>query len=63
VLLNFFWFYHHFRFVHIGLDPEDIGIIAPYKAQSRAIRELLKVAKLSDISVGSVEEFQGQVLS
>jgi helicase MOV-10 len=50
-------------FVYFSLDPEDIGIIAPYKAQSRAIRELLKVAKLSDISVGSVEEFQGQVLS
>ncbi|KAI0290989.1 P-loop containing nucleoside triphosphate hydrolase protein [Russula brevipes] len=40
--------------------PEEISVIAPYKSQVRAIRELLKVAKLSDISVGSVEEFQGQ---
>jgi helicase MOV-10 len=44
-----------------GIDPEEIGIIAPYKAQVRAIRELLKVAHLSDISVGSVEQFSGQV--
>jgi superfamily I DNA and/or RNA helicase len=50
-------------FVQMSLDPEDVGIITPYKAQSRAIRELLKVAKLSDISVGSVEQFQGEVLS
>jgi helicase MOV-10 len=49
--------------LYLGVDPEEIGVIAPYKAQSRAIRELLKVAKLSDISVGSVEQFQGQVLS
>jgi hypothetical protein len=47
--------------VYLGVDPEEIGVIAPYKSQVRAIRELLKVAKLSDISVGSVEEFQGQV--
>ena len=43
------------------LDAEDIGVIAPYKAQVRAIRELLKPAGLSDVSVGSVEQFQGQV--
>ena len=47
--------------VYLGVDPEEIGVIAPYKAQSRAIRELLKVAKLSDVLVGSVEQFQGQV--
>jgi superfamily I DNA and/or RNA helicase len=45
----------------LDVDPEDIGVIAPYKAQVRAIREVLKHAKLSDISVGSVEQFQGQV--
>jgi len=44
-----------------GIDPEEIGVLAPYKAQVRAIRELLKVADLSDISVGSVEQFKGQV--
>jgi hypothetical protein len=51
-----------FSFVHyLGVDPEEIGVIASSKAQLRAIRELLKVAKMSDISVGSVEQFQGQV--
>ncbi|KAH9000982.1 AAA domain-containing protein [Lactarius hatsudake] len=37
-----------------------ICVIAPYKAQVRAIRELLGPADLSDVSVGSVEQFQGQ---
>lgn len=48
-------------FFYISVDPEEIGIIAPYKAQVRTIREFLKQARLSDISVGSVEQFQGQV--
>jgi len=40
--------------------PWEIGVIAPYRAQVRTIRELLKQAKLSEITVGSVEQFQGQ---
>jgi hypothetical protein len=48
-------------FFYLIVDPEEIGIIAPYKAQVRTIREFLKQARLSDISVGSVEQFQGQV--
>lgn len=36
-------------------------MIAPYRAQVRTIRELLRQARLSEISVGSVEQFQGQV--
>jgi len=47
--------------VFLDIDPEEIGVLAQYKAQVRTIRELLKVAKLSNISVGSVEQFQGQV--
>lgn len=47
--------------VLLGIDAEEIGVLAPYKAQVRAIRELLKVANLSDVSVGSVEQFKGQV--
>ena len=43
------------------VDAEEIGVIAPYKAQVRAIRELLKPVDLEDVSVGSVEHFQGQV--
>ncbi|KAJ7997868.1 hypothetical protein DPEC_G00216620 [Dallia pectoralis] len=40
--------------------PSDIGIIAPYRKQSEKIRVLLHRVGLSDIKVGSVEEFQGQ---
>ena len=43
------------------VDPDEIGVIAPYKAQVRAIRELLRPAGLKEVSVGSVEQFQGQV--
>jgi len=43
------------------VDAEEIGVIAPYKAQVRAIRELLKPVDLEDVAVGSVEQFQGQV--
>jgi helicase MOV-10 len=45
----------------LGVDPEEIGVIAPYKAQVRSIRERLNEVNLSNISVGSVEQFQGQV--
>ncbi|XP_028286299.1 RNA helicase Mov10l1 [Parambassis ranga] len=38
----------------------DIGIISPYKKQCKKIRGLLSWVGLSDIKVGSVEEFQGQ---
>jgi len=49
--------------VFLCVDPEEIGVLAPHKTQVRAIRELLRVANLSDISVGPVEQFQGQVRS
>ncbi|KAI0316096.1 P-loop containing nucleoside triphosphate hydrolase protein, partial [Amylostereum chailletii] len=39
---------------------KDIGVVAPYKAQARRIRRLLKNARLKDVVVGSVEQFQGQ---
>ncbi|XP_037624699.1 RNA helicase Mov10l1 isoform X1 [Sebastes umbrosus] len=42
------------------VDAADIGIIAPYKKQCEKIRVLLGKVGLSDIKVGSVEEFQGQ---
>uniref|UniRef100_A0A667WP26 RNA helicase n=1 Tax=Myripristis murdjan TaxID=586833 RepID=A0A667WP26_9TELE len=42
------------------VDASDIGIIAPYRKQVRKIRVLLGRVGLSDIKVGSVEEFQGQ---
>ncbi|KAM3610001.1 uncharacterized protein V6R79_023715 [Siganus canaliculatus] len=42
------------------VDAADIGIIAPYKKQCEKIRVLLSKVGLSNIKVGSVEEFQGQ---
>ncbi|XP_029991489.1 RNA helicase Mov10l1 [Sphaeramia orbicularis] len=42
------------------VDTSDIGIITPYRKQCEKIRLLLGKVGLSDIKVGSVEEFQGQ---
>ncbi|XP_061578737.1 RNA helicase Mov10l1 [Cololabis saira] len=42
------------------VSASDIGIIAPYRKQSEKIRVLLCKVGLSDIKVGSVEEFQGR---
>jgi hypothetical protein len=44
----------------VSLGPADIGVITPYHAQAYKIRQKLS---LPDITVGSVEEFQGQVSS
>ena len=42
--------------------PEDIGVITPYHAQRCKILDLLnRDYRLKGITVGSVEEFQGQV--
>ncbi|CAE6495202.1 unnamed protein product [Rhizoctonia solani] len=40
--------------------PRKIGIVTPYKAQVRKIRKLLKDNDVTDIDIGSVEQFQGQ---
>ena len=43
---------------------KEIGVIAPYHAQCQKIRKLLKtVENGSDVTVGSVEQFQGQASS
>ena len=42
------------------LADEEIGIIAPYRAQVRKIRMALSQFA-PDVKVASVEEFQGQV--
>jgi helicase MOV-10 len=44
-----------------SIADQDIGVITPYHAQCRKIRMVLK-AFADGVKVGSVEEFQGQVL-
>ncbi|CAE6369801.1 unnamed protein product [Rhizoctonia solani] len=41
-------------------SPRNIGIVTPYKAQVRKLRKLLKDNEITDIDIGSVEQFQGQ---
>lgn len=43
-----------------GLSDEDIGVIAPYRQQVLKIKKALEDIDLSNIQVGSVEQFQGQ---
>jgi len=55
---------HYFHFQplrEIIPEPQDIGVITPYHAQRCKIGRML-TGKLHGIKVGSVEEFQGQVL-
>ena len=43
-----------------GVDPADVGIIAPYRQQIAKMRQILKSLELPVPKIGSVEEFQGQ---
>ncbi|QRV74351.1 RNA helicase [Ceratobasidium sp. AG-Ba] len=40
----------------------QIGIVTPYRAQVRKIRQLLREINITDIDIGSVEIFQGQAI-
>lgn len=42
------------------MNPEDIGIITPYKLQAQFIMQLFRIEGLVAPKIGSVEEFQGQ---
>ncbi len=42
-------------------EQAEIGVITPYHAQVRKIRRLLRENGFTEVKVGSVEEFQGQV--
>lgn len=44
------------KIMSMGLSGDDIGIIAPYSLQMRAIEKSLK---RPEIRVGTVEDFQG----
>jgi len=48
------------RFRGRKLSQGDIGIITPYRKQVEKIKTLFKKQKWDGITVGSVEEFQGQ---
>ncbi|XP_015267285.1 PREDICTED: putative helicase Mov10l1, partial [Gekko japonicus] len=47
------------RISHTVLE-KDIGVITPYRKQVEKIRLLLRSVDLTEIKVGSIEEFQGQ---
>eukprot|EP00794_Sanderia_malayensis_P006229 gene6229-6945_t len=48
----------------LAVKPEHIGVVSPYRKQCEKIRKLFskdkKISSMTDIKVGSVEEFQGQ---
>lgn len=44
----------------INVLTSQIGVISPYRKQVQKIRILLDKANITDVKVGSVEEFQGQ---
>ncbi|XP_077663976.1 RNA helicase Mov10l1 [Eretmochelys imbricata] len=48
------------KHVNNAVSVTDIGVITPYRKQVEKIRFLLRNVDLTDIKVGSVEEFQGQ---
>lgn len=43
-----------------GVEPEDIGIITPYRKQCEKIRLMMDRLNMPYVKTGSVEEFQGQ---
>jgi helicase MOV-10 len=42
-------------------EPAHIGILTPYRAQCTKLRTALRPIASSEIKIGSVEEFQGDV--
>ncbi|XP_069083667.1 RNA helicase Mov10l1 [Pleurodeles waltl] len=48
------------KHVTTSVSAKSIGVITPYRKQGEKIRKLLQTVDLSEIKVGSVEEFQGQ---
>ncbi|XP_043072284.1 putative helicase mov-10-B.2 isoform X2 [Drosophila grimshawi] len=44
----------------VGVQPSDIGVVAPYAAQCKLISEKLRRKGYSTVEVGSVETYQGR---
>ncbi|XP_023243874.1 RNA helicase Mov10l1-like [Centruroides sculpturatus] len=44
----------------LGISPDDIGIITPYRKQVEKIKFMMSMNGIEMCKVGSVEEFQGQ---
>ena len=42
-----------------GVDPDEVGIVTPYRKQVERIRRLVDALGLERVKVGTVEEFQG----
>ena len=47
--------------MYIWLADVDIGVIAPYHSQCKKLQVALSRVATSQLKIGSVEEFQGQV--
>ena len=48
------------KLLEFKVDEDDIGIITPYRGQVQKLKWRLEERNMSDITVGTTEEFQGQ---
>lgn len=48
------------RLLARGVPPAEIGVITPYEAQARRLREGLREARQRGLEVGTVDAFQGR---
>ncbi|GMH65289.1 hypothetical protein TL16_g04160 [Triparma laevis f. inornata] len=45
---------------NVNVSTKDLAVITPFRAQVLQMRKVLRAAKLSAVSVGQVEDYQGQ---
>ena len=48
------------KLLEFNVDEDDIGIITPYRKQVQKLKWRLEERGMTDITVGTTEEFQGQ---
>jgi superfamily I DNA and/or RNA helicase len=48
------------KYYDAKVSYKDFGVITPYRKQVQRIKKILNAKGMEDVSVGSVEEFQGQ---